>query len=93
MVWSAGDAVGVGGAGDSPGGVVGEGGVGGAGGGVPPGIAWWMAPCGRFGCEGVAVDGSGRVPSPPLAGAWWFVGSPAVVTLVSSRGGGCRWRR
>ena len=31
MVWSAGDAVGVGGAGDAPGGVVGEGGVGGAG--------------------------------------------------------------
>ena len=24
---------------------------------VPPGIAWWMVPCGRFGCEGVAVDG------------------------------------
>ena len=51
---------------------------------VPPGIAWWMAPCGRFGGENVAVDGSGRVPLPPLAGAWWFVGSPAVVALVSS---------
>ena len=60
---------------------------------VPPGIAWWMAPCGRFGGEGVAVDGSGRVSSLPLAGAWWFVGSPAVVALVSSGGGGCWWRR
>ena len=55
--------------------------------------AWWMAPCGCFGGEGVVVDGSGRVPSPPLAGAWWFVGSPVVVALVSSGGGGCRWRR
>ena len=55
--------------------------------------AWWMAPCGCFGGEGVVVDGSGRVPSPPLAGAGWFVGSPVVVALVSSRGGGCRWRR
>ena len=60
---------------------------------VPLGIAWWMAPCGRLGGEGVAVDGSGGVPLPPLAGAWWFVGSPAVVALVSSGGGGCRWRR
>ena len=55
--------------------------------------AWWMAPCGWFGGEGVVVDGSGRVSSPPLAGAWWFVGSPVVVVLVSSGGGGCRWRR
>ena len=60
---------------------------------VPPGIAWWMAPCGRFGGEGVAVDCSGRVPSLPLAWAWCFVGSPAVVPLVSSSGGGCWWRR
>ena len=55
--------------------------------------AWWMAPCGCFGGEGVVVDGSVRVPSPPLAGAWWFVGSPVVVALISSAGGGCRWRR
>ena len=79
MVWSAGAAVGVGGAGVAPGGVVGEGGVGGAGG---VGVA---GDC--------MVDGSGRVPSPPLAGAWWFVGSPAVVALVSSGGRGCWWRR
>ena len=59
---------------------------------VPLVTAWWMVPCGCFGGEGVVVDGSGRVPSPPLAGAWWFVGSPAVVALVSSGGGGCRWR-
>ena len=52
-----------------------------------------LAPCGCFGGEGVAVDGSGRVSSPPLAGAGWFVGSPVVVALVSSGGGGCRWRR
>ena len=60
---------------------------------VPLVTAWWMAPCGCFGGEGVVVDGSGRVPSPPLAGAWWFVGSPVVVALVSSGGGGCQWRR
>ena len=60
---------------------------------VPLVTAWWMAPCGCFGGEGVVVDGSGRVPSPPLAGAWWFVGSPVVVALVASGGGGCRWRR
>ena len=60
---------------------------------VPLVTAWWLAPCGCFGGEGVVVDGSGRVPSPPLAGAWWFVGSPAVVALVPSSGGGCRWRR
>ena len=60
---------------------------------VPLVTAWWMAPCGCFGGEGVVVDGSGRVPSRPLAGAWWFVCSPVVVALASSCGGGCRWRR
>ena len=60
---------------------------------VPPVTACWMVPCGCFGGEGVVADGSGRVPSPPLAGAWWFVGSPVVMALVSSGGGGCRWRR
>ena len=60
---------------------------------VPLVTAWWMAPCGWFGGEGVVVDGSWRVSLPPLAGAWWFVGSPVVVALVSSGGGGCRWRR
>ena len=58
---------------------------------VPLVTAWWMVPCGCFGGEGVIVDGSGRVPSPPLAGAWSFVGSPVVVALVSSGGGGSRW--
>ena len=56
-------------------------------------VTFSYSPCGRFGGEGVAVDGSGRVPSPPLAGAWWFACSPAGVALVSSGGGGCRWRR
>ena len=66
---------------------------------VPPVVwvllvtAWWMAPCGWFGGEGVVVDGSGCVSSPPLAGAWWFVGSAVVVVFVSSGGRGCRWRR
>ena len=60
---------------------------------VPLVTACWMAPCGWFGGEGVVVDGSGRVSSPPVAGAWWFVGSPVVVALISSRGGGCRWQR
>ena len=60
---------------------------------VPLVTGWWMAPCGCFGGEGVVVDGSGRVPSPPLAGAWWFVGSPVVVASFSSGGRGCRWRR
>ena len=60
---------------------------------VPLVTAWWMAPCGWFGGEGVVVDGSGRVSSPPLAGGWWFAGIPVVVALVSSGGGGCRWRR
>ena len=55
--------------------------------------AWWMAPCGCFGGESVVVDGSGRVPSPPLADAWWFLGSPVVVALVASGARGCRWRR
>ena len=54
--------------------------------------SWWMAPCGCFGGEGVVVDGSGRVPSPPLADAWWFVGLPLVVALVACGAGGCRWR-
>ena len=53
--------------------------------------AWWMAPCGCFGGEGVVDDGSARVSSPPLAGAWWFVGSPVVVALVFSGGESCRW--
>ena len=53
--------------------------------------AWWMAPCGCFGGEGLVVDGSGCVPSPPLARAWWFVGSPVVVALASSGGGGAQW--
>ena len=60
---------------------------------VPLVTAWWLAPCGWFGGESVVVDGSWRVSSPPLAGAWWFVGSPVVVALVSSGGRGCRWRR
>ena len=60
---------------------------------VPLVTAWWMAPCGWFGGEGVVVDGSGRVTSPPLAWDWWFAGSPVVVALVSPGGGGCRWRR
>ena len=60
---------------------------------VPLVTAWWMAPCGWFGGESVAVDGSGRVSSPPLAEGWCFAGSPVVVALVSSGGGGCRWRR
>ena len=66
---------------------------------VPPVVwvllvtAWWMAPCGWFGGEGVVVDGSGRVCSPPLAGAWWFIGSLVVVALASSGGRGCWWRR
>ena len=51
---------------------------------VPLVTTWLMAPCGCFGCEGVVVDGSGRVPSPVLAGAWLFVGSPAAVALISS---------
>ena len=55
--------------------------------------AWWMAPRGCFGGEGVVVDGSGCVSLPPPAGAWWFVGSPVVVAFISSAGGGCRWRR
>ena len=60
---------------------------------VPLMTAWSIAPCGCFGGEGVVVDGSGRVLSPPLAGAWWFVGSLVVVALVSCGGGGCRRRR
>ena len=60
---------------------------------VPLVTTWWIVPCGWFGGEGVVVDGSGRVSSPPLAGAWWFVGSAVVVALVSSGGGRCRSRR
>ena len=60
---------------------------------VPLVTAWWMARCGCFGGEGVVVDGSGCVPSPPLAEAWWFVGLPVVVALVASCAGGCQWRR
>ena len=37
---------------------------------VPLVTAWWMARCGCFGGEGAVVDGSGRVPSPPLAEGW-----------------------
>ena len=48
---------------------------------VPLVTAWWMASCGWFGGGGVVVDGS----SLPLAGGWWFAGSPAVVALVSFR--------
>ena len=45
----------------------------------------WVSP-------GIALlGGSGRVPSLPLAGAWWFVGSPAVAVSVSSGGRGCWW--
>ena len=58
---------------------------------VPLVTAWWTAPCIWFGGESVVVDGSGRVSSPPLAGALWFAGSPVVVAWVSSGGGGCRW--
>ena len=60
---------------------------------VPLVTAWWMVPCGWFGGEGVVVDSSGRLSWPPVARPWWFVGSPVVVALVSSGGGGCRWRR
>ena len=60
---------------------------------VPLVTAWWMVPWGRLRGEGVVVDRSGRVSSPPQAGAWWFAGSPVVVALVSSGGGGSRWRR
>ena len=60
---------------------------------VPLVTARCMAPCCCFGGEDVVVDGSWRVPSPPLAGAWWFVGSPVVVALVSSGGRSCRLRR
>ena len=58
---------------------------------VPLVTAWWTAPCGCFGGEGVVVDGPWRVSSPPLVRAWWVVGSPVVEALVSSGGGGCRW--
>ena len=58
---------------------------------VPLVTAWWMAPRGWFGGGGVVFDYSGRVSSPLLARGWWFAGSPVVVTLVSSCGGGCRW--
>ena len=60
---------------------------------VPLVTASWMAPCGLFGSEGVVVDGSGRVSSPPLVGDWWFAGSPVLVALVSSGGGSSRWGR
>ena len=60
---------------------------------VPLVTAWWMAPCGCFGGEVVVVDGSGRVPSPLLAEAWWFVGLQVVVALVASGAGDCRLRR
>ena len=47
---------------------------------VPLVTAWWMAPCGWFGGEGVVVAGSGPLSSPPLAGVggllvhrlWWL---------------------
>ena len=44
---------------------------------VSPGFAWW------FRARALAS----------LAGAWLFVGSPAVVVSVSSGGRGCWWRR
>ena len=49
--------------------------------------AWWMARCGCFGGEGVVIDGSGRVPLPPLAEAWWFV------CFTGCCGIGCLWCR
>ena len=55
---------------------------------VPLVTAWWIAPCGCFGGKGVVVDGSWRVPSPPLAGAWvvwWLTGCGGFGFL--------RWRR
>ena len=63
---------------------------------VPLGIAWWTAPCGRCGGEGVAVDGSGRVPSPPLAGLggllahrlWWLWCPPVAEVAGGDADGG-----
>ena len=92
-----GNADGEGVAGDAPGDVVGEGGVGGAAGADGVGAAgeglvaglvarWRLLRC--FGGEGVVEDGSGRVPVPPLVGAWcvevvcWFTGFG---------GAGCLW--
>ena len=91
---AAGDAVGEGVAGNAPGDVVGEGGVGGAGGvgaagdGVVDGVL-----CDALVARVLSLDGSGRVPLPPLAEAWWFVGLRVVLTLVAFGAGGCRWRR
>ena len=47
-----------------------------------------MVPCGRSGGEGVAVDGSGRVPSPPLAGAWWLWCPPVADVAGGDADGG-----
>ena len=56
---------------------------------VPLVTAWWLAPCGCFGGEGVVADGSGCVPSPPLAGAWcllahrvWWLWFPPVAEVA-----------
>ena len=88
MVWSAGDAVGVGGAGVAPGDVVGEGGVGGAGG---VGVAgdcmvdgalrslWWRGCCcGWFRACALASPGRGLV-------VCWLTGCGGFGVL--------RWRR
>ena len=63
---------------------------------VPLVTAWWVVPCGCFGGEGVAVDGSGRVPSPPLAGLgglwahrlWWLWFPPVAEVAGGDADGG-----
>ena len=88
MVWAAGDAVGVGGAGDAPGGVVGEGGVGGAGGVGAAGdcvvvgalwLFWWRGCCcSWFWACALASPGRGLV-------VCWLTGCGGFGSL--------RWRR